>query len=73
MRVPLERLKQYVAVTATAKAIGVRLTMGGLEVEGIEASVIGAGAGRVYHAEPRATAFRWSAWRGKWRRCTICR
>ena len=41
MRVPLEWLKQYVAVTATAEEIGVRLTMGGLEVEGIEESAIG--------------------------------
>ena len=41
MRVPLEWLKQYVAVDATAEEIGVRLTMGGLEVEGIEESVLG--------------------------------
>ncbi len=41
MRVPLEWLKQYVAVTATAEAIGERLTMGGLEVEGMEESAIG--------------------------------
>ncbi len=41
MRVPLEWLKQYVAVDATAEEIGVRLTMGGLEVEGIEESAIG--------------------------------
>ena len=41
MRVPLEWLKQYVAVTATAEEIGVRLTMGGLEVEGMETSAIG--------------------------------
>ena len=41
MRVPLEWLKQYVAVKATAEEIGVRLTMGGLEVEGIEDSALG--------------------------------
>ena len=41
MRVPLEWLKQYVAVDATAEEIGVRLTMGGLEVEGIEESPLG--------------------------------
>ena len=41
MRVPLEWLKQYVAIEATAEEIGVRLTMGGLEVEGMEESALG--------------------------------
>ncbi len=41
MRVPLEWLKQLVAVEASAEEIGTRLTMGGLEVEGIEESAIG--------------------------------
>jgi phenylalanyl-tRNA synthetase beta chain len=36
MRVPLEWLKQFVDVKAEATEIGERLTMGGLEVEGIE-------------------------------------
>jgi phenylalanyl-tRNA synthetase beta chain len=36
MRVPLEWLKQFVDVQATATEVGARLTMGGLEVEGIE-------------------------------------
>src|SRR5579871_687110 len=41
MRVPIEWLKQVVDVDATAEEIGRRLTMGGLEVEGIEESPIG--------------------------------
>ncbi len=41
MRVPLEWLKQLVAVEASAEEIETRLTMGGLEVEGIEESAIG--------------------------------
>ena len=41
MRVPLEWLKQYVPVEATAQEVGTKLTMGGLEVEGIEASPLG--------------------------------
>ncbi len=41
MRVPLEWLKQYVHVEAKAEEIAMRLTMGGLEVEGIENSEIG--------------------------------
>lgn len=36
MRVPLEWLQQYVHVNATAEEIATTLTMGGLEVEGIE-------------------------------------
>jgi phenylalanyl-tRNA synthetase beta chain len=36
MRVPLQWLKQYVDIDATAEVVGTRLTMGGLEVEGIE-------------------------------------
>ena len=36
MRVPLEWLKQYCPVEATAEEIAVKLTMGGLEVEGNE-------------------------------------
>lgn len=42
MRVPLQWLKKYVNPTATAEEIAIRLTMGGLEVEGIENSEIGA-------------------------------
>jgi phenylalanyl-tRNA synthetase beta chain len=41
MQVPLEWLKQYVKVEASAEEIATRLTMGGLEVEGIEESAIG--------------------------------
>ena len=41
MQVPLEWLKELVAVEASAEEIGTRLTMGGLEVEGIEESEIG--------------------------------
>ena len=41
MRVPLEWLKQYVNVQATAPEVGTKLTMGGLEVEGIEESALG--------------------------------
>jgi phenylalanyl-tRNA synthetase beta chain len=41
MRVPLEWLKQYVNVQATAQEVGTKLTMGGLEVEGIETSALG--------------------------------
>lgn len=41
MRVPLEWLKEYVAVEATADEVATRLTMGGLEVEGIEDSQLG--------------------------------
>ena len=36
MRVPLDWLKEYVGVTESAEEVGVRLTMGGSEVEGIE-------------------------------------
>jgi phenylalanyl-tRNA synthetase beta chain len=36
MRVPLEWLKQYCPIEATAEEIAVKLTMGGLEVEGNE-------------------------------------
>ena len=41
MRVPLEWLKVYVPIEATAEEVGTRLTMGGLEVEGIEDSPLG--------------------------------
>ena len=41
MRVPLQWLQQYVPVEATAQEVGTRLTMGGLEVEGIEESGLG--------------------------------
>src|SRR5438552_9156694 len=41
MRVPLEWLREYVAVDAPAEAVATRLTMGGLEVEGIEESALG--------------------------------
>src|SRR5215469_16671480 len=41
MQVPLEWLKQYVPVEATAEEVATRLTMGGLEVEGIEESALG--------------------------------
>lgn len=41
MQVPLEWLKQYVPVEASAEEVGARLTMGGLEVESIETSPIG--------------------------------
>ena len=41
MRVPLEWLKEYVSLSATAEEVATRLTMGGLEVEGIEESAIG--------------------------------
>lgn len=41
MRVPLEWLKEYVSVEATAEEVATRLTMGGLEVEGIEESALG--------------------------------
>lgn len=41
MRVPLEWLKHYVPVTATAPEVGTKVTMGGLEVEGIEESALG--------------------------------
>ncbi len=41
MRVPLEWLRQYVNIEATAEEIAMRLTMGGLEVEGIEKSALG--------------------------------
>ena len=41
MRVPLEWLKQYLTIEASAQEIATRLTMGGLEVEGIEDSPIG--------------------------------
>lgn len=41
MRVPLEWLKEYVPVEESAEEIAARLTMGGLEVEGIETSEIG--------------------------------
>ena len=36
MQIPLEWLKEYVKVDATAEEVATRLTMGGLEVEGIE-------------------------------------
>src|SRR5579863_9101904 len=36
MRVPLQWLKQYVDVEASAEEVATRLTMGGLEVEGVE-------------------------------------
>lgn len=41
MRVPYEWLKEYVAMETTAEEVATRLTMGGLEVEGIEDSVLG--------------------------------
>ena len=41
MRVPLEWLKQYLPIEASAEEIATRLTMGGLEVEGIETSALG--------------------------------
>ena len=41
MRVPLEWLKKLVAVEATAEEVATRVTMGGLEVEGIEDSAVG--------------------------------
>ena len=41
MRVPLEWLKHYVAPDASAEDVATRLTMGGLEVEGIETSELG--------------------------------
>ena len=41
MRVPLEWLKEYVKIEATPEEIATRLTMGGLEVEGIEQSAFG--------------------------------
>lgn len=42
MRVPLEWLKQYTGeIEATTEEIATRLTMGGLEVEGIETSDLG--------------------------------
>ncbi len=41
MRVPMSWLQQYVEVGATAQEVATRLTMGGLEVEGIEESAIG--------------------------------
>ena len=41
MRVPLEWLKEYCAVEASAEEVATRLTMGGLEVEGIEVSALG--------------------------------
>jgi phenylalanyl-tRNA synthetase beta chain len=41
MRVPLEWLKQYLPIEASAEEIATRLTMGGLEVEGIETSPLG--------------------------------
>ncbi|MCS6776176.1 MAG: phenylalanine--tRNA ligase subunit beta [Chloroherpetonaceae bacterium] len=43
MRVPVEWLKQFVPVQASAEEIATRLTMGGLEVEGLET------AEEVYH------------------------
>ncbi|HZO88435.1 MAG TPA: phenylalanine--tRNA ligase subunit beta [Chthonomonadaceae bacterium] len=41
MRVPLEWLQQYVRIEAGAEEVATRLTMGGLEVEGIEESPLG--------------------------------
>ena len=41
MRVPIQWLQQYVNVQATPHEVGVKLTMGGLEVEGIEESRLG--------------------------------
>jgi phenylalanyl-tRNA synthetase beta chain len=41
MRVPLEWLREYVAITDSAEEVATRLTMGGLEVEGIEESPLG--------------------------------
>lgn len=41
MQVPLEWLKQYLDIEASAEEIATRLTMGGLEVEGIEESATG--------------------------------
>ena len=41
MRVPLEWLKQFLDIDASAEEIATRLTMGGLEVEGIETSPSG--------------------------------
>lgn len=41
MRVPMSWLQQYVAVEATTEELARRLTMGGLEVEGIEDSSLG--------------------------------
>ncbi len=42
MLVPIEWIREYVAVTADAQEIANRLTMGGLEVEGIEETENGA-------------------------------
>ncbi len=41
MRVPLEWLKEFVEIDASAEQIAAKLTMGGLEVEGIETSGLG--------------------------------
>ena len=41
MRVPLTWLKEYVEFDLSAEQIATQLTMGGLEVEGIESSAIG--------------------------------
>ncbi len=41
MKVPLEWLKQFLPLEASAEEVATRLTMGGLEVEGIEESVLG--------------------------------
>src|SRR5258708_31845180 len=41
MRVPLEWLKELCAVEASAEEVATRLTMAGLEVEGIEESALG--------------------------------
>ena len=41
MRIPLKWLQQYVNVQASGQEVGVKLTMGGLEVEGIEESALG--------------------------------
>ena len=41
MRVPLAWLKDYVGVEASAEEVATKLTMGGLEVEGIEESALG--------------------------------
>lgn len=41
MRIPLKWLQQYVNVQASGQEVGTKLTMGGLEVEGIEESALG--------------------------------
>ena len=36
MRVPLQWLMTYTGISASAEEVGTRLTMGGLELEGVE-------------------------------------